>query len=72
MAGTWSAAVEVTSQSIQPYVDPETGVQLPNQDLTFHSAAIAPDGTVYVAWDRASSPTTGEIDIVKSSDGGVT
>ncbi|HVD56205.1 MAG TPA: hypothetical protein VNC17_05135 [Thermoleophilaceae bacterium] len=69
---TWSEPVEVVSQPIQPYLDPETGDQLPNQDLTFHSAAIAPDGTVYVAWDRASSPTTGEIDIVKSSDGGVT
>ena len=69
---TWSAPVEVTSQPIQLYLDPETGDQLPNQDLTFHSAAIAPDGTVYVAWDHASSPTTGEIDIVKSSDGGVT
>lgn len=69
---TWSEPFEVVSQPIQPYVDPETGDQLPNQDLTFHSAAIAPDGTVYVAWDRASSPTTGGIDIVKSSDGGVT
>jgi hypothetical protein len=69
---SWSEPLEVTSQSIQPYLDPETGDQLSNQDLTFHSAAIAPDGTVYVAWDRASSPATGTIDIVKSSDGGVT
>jgi hypothetical protein len=70
--GTWSEPLEVASQPIQPYLDPETRDQLPNQDLTFHGAAIAPDGTVYVAWDHASSPTTGEIDIVKSSDGGVT
>ena len=69
---TWSEPLEVASQPIQPYLDPETGDQLPNQDLTFHSAAIAPDGTLYVAWDHASSPTTGEIDIVKSSDGGAT
>jgi Neuraminidase (sialidase) len=69
---TWSEPVEVVSQPIQLYLDLETGDQLPNQDLTFHSAAIAPDGTVYVAWDHASSPTTGEIDIVKSSDGGAT
>jgi hypothetical protein len=69
---TWSAPVQVVSQPIQPYFDPETGDQLPNQDLTFHSAAMAPDGTVYVAWDRASSGTSGTIDIAKSSDGGVT
>jgi hypothetical protein len=68
---SWSAPVEVASQSIQPYLDPETGDQLPNQDMTFHSAAIAPDGTVYVAWDRASSPTTGTIDIATSTDGGL-
>jgi hypothetical protein len=69
---TWSAPVEVVSQPVQPYFDPETGDQLPNQDLTFHSAAIAPDGTVYVAWDRASSGTSGTIDIAQSRDGGMT
>jgi hypothetical protein len=69
---TWSAPVQVAAQPIQPYLDPETGDQLPNQDLTFHSAAIGPDGTVYVAWDRDSSATSGTIDIAKSSDGGVT
>jgi hypothetical protein len=69
---TWSTPVQVVQQSIQPYFDPETGDQLPNQDLTFHSAAIAPDGTIYVAWDRASSGTTGMIDVLTSSDGGVT
>jgi hypothetical protein len=69
---TWSTPVEVTSQPIAPIADPETGDALSNQDLTFHSAAIGPDGTVYVAWDRDSSATSGTIDIAKSSDGGVT
>ena len=66
----WSLPVQVASQPVAPIPDPETGDALPNQDLTFHSAAIAPDGTVYVAWDRDSTATTGTIDIVKSSDGG--
>jgi hypothetical protein len=68
---TWSAPVQVAAQPIAPIPDPETGDALPNQDLTFHSAAVAPDGTVYVAWDRDSSATSGTIDIAKSSDGGL-
>ncbi|MEA2235023.1 MAG: hypothetical protein QOD83_4839 [Solirubrobacteraceae bacterium] len=68
---TWDAPVQVASQPIAPIPDPETGDALPNQDLTFHSAAIAPDGTVYVAWDRDSSATSGTIDIAKSSNGGI-
>lgn len=69
---TWSTPVQVTSQPIGFIPDPETGDALSNQDLTFHSAAIAPDGTVYVAWDRDSSATSGTIDIAKSRDGGAT
>ncbi len=69
---TWSAPVPVASQPIAPIPDPETGDALSNQDLTFHSAAIAPDGTVYVAWDHDSSATSGTIDIAKSTDGGIT
>jgi hypothetical protein len=66
---TWDAPVQVASQPIAPIPDPETGDALPNQDLTFHSAATAPDGTVYVAWDRDSSATSGKIDIARSSNG---
>ena len=69
---TWSAPVEVTSQPIQSYSDPETGLPLSNQDLVIHSAAVAPDGSVYVVWDRPSSPASGTIDIAKSRDGGLT
>jgi hypothetical protein len=68
---TWDAPVQVTSQPIAPIPDPETGDALPNQDLTFHSAAIAPDGRIYVAWDRDSSATSGTIDIATSSNGGL-
>jgi hypothetical protein len=69
---TWSPPVEVASQPIQPYFDPETGLPLSNQDLVIHSAAVAPDGAVYIAWDRPSSATSGTIDIAKSRDGGLT
>jgi hypothetical protein len=68
---TWDAPVPVASQPIAPIPDPETGDALPNQDLTFHSAAIAPNGTVYVAWDRDITAASGTIDIVKSKDGGL-
>jgi hypothetical protein len=69
---TWSAPVRVVSQPLAPYADPETGDALPNQDLTFHSAAVGPDGTIYVAWDRNSSATSGTIDITRSRDAGRT
>ena len=68
---TWLPPVQIVSQPIQTFLDPETGQQLPNQDSTIHSAAVAPDGTVYVAWDRDSSATSGAIDIAESSDGGI-
>ncbi len=68
----WSSPVEAASESIQPFADPETGQALSNMDMTFHSAAIGPDGTIYVAWDRDTSPTSGTIKFVKSSDGGLT
>jgi hypothetical protein len=69
---TWSAPVQIASQPIQAYFDPETGLPLSNQDLVIHSAAVAPDGSVYIAWDRPSSATSGTIDIAKSGDGGLT
>jgi hypothetical protein len=69
---TWLPAVRVASQPIQPIFDPETGEQLPNQDLIIHSAAVAPDGSVDIAWDDDSSATTGQLDVARSRDGGLT
>jgi hypothetical protein len=69
---TWSPAVQVASQPIQPIFDAETGEQLPNQDLIIHSAAVAPDGSVDIAWDHDSSGTTGQIDVARSRDAGRT
>jgi hypothetical protein len=40
--------------------------------MSFFSAATAPDGTLYVAWDRDTSPTSGTVEIVSSSDDGRT
>lgn len=68
---TWSTPVKAVAQQVQPVADPETGVALSNQDMTFHSATVAPDGNVYVAWDHDTAATTGTIEIAKSTDGGI-
>jgi len=67
---TWPAPRVVTSEVIRPFADPETGQSLSNQDMTFFSAATGPDGTIYVAWDRDTSPTSGTVEFVSSRDGG--
>jgi hypothetical protein len=68
---TWSAPVAITSQPTFRFQD-ETGTELSNVDMFGTSAAVAPDGTVYAAWDHDTSPTSGTIDIVHSHDGGRT
>jgi len=66
---TWLPAVLVGSKPIpQDLVDPETGLPLPQPG--FPSAAVAPDGTVYVIFEDSTSPTTGAIGIARSRDGG--
>lgn len=68
---TWLPAVQVGSKPIpQDLVDPETGLPLPQPG--FPSAAVAPDGTVYVAFEDSTSPTTGAIGIARTRDGGRT
>jgi hypothetical protein len=67
---TWAPPRIVVSERIQPFTDPETGQALSNQDMSFFSAATAPDGTLYVAWDRDTSPTSGTVEFVRSCDGG--
>jgi hypothetical protein len=69
---TWRAPQVVASEPIQAFTDPETGQSLSNQDMSFFSAATAPDGTLYVAWDRDTSPTSGTVELVSSSDDGRT
>jgi hypothetical protein len=67
---TWLPPVEIGSMPIVPLADPETGEQLPQPG--FLSAAASPDGTVYVVWERQSSPTSGAIDVGRSTNGGST
>jgi hypothetical protein len=69
---TWPAPHVVASESIQPFSDPETGQPLSNQDMSYFSAATAPDGTLYVAWDRDTSARSGTVEFVSSSDDGRT
>jgi hypothetical protein len=51
-----------------PIVDPETGILLPQPG--FPSAAVAPDGTVYVAVEHNTSASSGGIGVARSRDGG--
>jgi hypothetical protein len=67
---TWLPAVEVGSKPIPDVVDPETGLPLPSPG--FPSAAVAPDGTVYVAFEDSRSLTSGAVGVASSRDGGRT
>jgi hypothetical protein len=68
---TWSPPVAIASQATGRFAD-EAGTELSNVDMFGTSVALAPDGTVYAAWDHDTSATTGAIDIVSSRDGGRT
>jgi hypothetical protein len=65
---TWLPAVEIAAEPIRMFFDPETGEELPQPQ--FPSAAVAPDGSVYVAVESDSSPASGSIAVVRSRDGG--
>jgi hypothetical protein len=67
---TWDAAVAVAVQPVGAFEDPESGVELPQPGFT--SPAIAPDGTVYIASEGSTSPTSGAITVSQSRDGGRT
>ena len=67
---TWQSAVQAGSKPIFPeFLDPETGDVLPQP--AFESAAVAPDGTVYVAFEDSRSASSGAIGVVRSLDGGL-
>jgi hypothetical protein len=67
---TWLPPVLAGSQPIQMFFDPETGNEYPQPG--FPSAAVAPDGTVYVANEHDSSVSSGAITVARSRDGGRT
>ena len=67
---TWLPPVEVGPHlPLMEFVHPEFGY-LPQPH--FPSAAVAPDGTAYVAFENNSSVTSGGIGVAKSRDGGLT
>jgi hypothetical protein len=69
---TWLPPVEAGSRPLaesQP-LDPETGEELPQPG--YPSSAVAPDGTVYVAFEDSPSAGAGGIDVFRSRDGGLT
>lgn len=67
---TWQPAVLAGSQPIGMFFDPETGDEYPQPG--FPSAAVAPDGTVYIATERDTSVSAGGIGVARSRDGGLT
>jgi hypothetical protein len=67
---TWQPVVQAGSKPIFPeFLDPETGDVLPQP--AFESAAVAADGTVYVAFEDSRSASSGAIGVVRSLDGGL-
>ena len=68
---TWLPPVEAGFKPLtDEFHDPETGDILPQPG--FPSSAVGPDGTVYVAFENSTSPTSGGIGILKSVNGGRT
>jgi hypothetical protein len=65
---TWTAPVEILASPLPGFVDPETGEELPQPQ--FENLAVAPDGSIYVTVEANSSPSTGEIVVARSRDGG--
>lgn len=66
---TWAPAVRFLSQPVETFFDPEHSEEELPQPL-FPSAAVAPDGSVYVAVERPTSASSGAIGVFKSRDGG--
>lgn len=67
---TWLPAVQAGSKPVFEFHDPETGALLPQPG--FPSTAVAPDGTVYIAFEDSRSPSSGAIGVARSRDGGRT
>jgi hypothetical protein len=65
---SWSTPVQIGSQPVQQFFDPDSGLELPNAG--FPSAAVAPDGTAYVAFEAPTSVRSGAIGVARSRDGG--
>jgi hypothetical protein len=67
---TWQPSIVAGSIPLPGEVtDPETGEPLPQPG--FPTSAVAPDGTVYIAFENSTSVSSGAIGIATSRDGGV-
>ena len=67
---TWQQPLEVASQPVGRFTDPDSGIELPQPG--FFNAVVAPDGTVYAAFEASSSPSAGAIRVARSQDAGRT
>jgi hypothetical protein len=68
---TWLPAVQAgPRRPLLGFFDPDTGTEFPQPH--FPSAAVAPDGTAYVAFEDNRSVSSGAIGILRSRDGGRT
>jgi hypothetical protein len=68
---TWLPAVQAgPRRPLMGFFDPQTGLAFPQPH--FPSAAVAPDGTAYVAFEDNRSASSGAIGILRSRDGGRT
>jgi BNR repeat protein len=65
---TWTAPVEIAAAPLAGFVDPETGEELPQPQ--YENVAVAPDGSLYVAVEANTSPSTGAVSVSRSRDGG--
>jgi hypothetical protein len=68
---TWLPAVPAGAKPLpdSEIFDPETGDILPQPG--YPSSAIAPDGTVYIAFEDSRTADSGSIGVVSSRDGGL-
>jgi hypothetical protein len=64
---TWQPAVQAGSKPVFTFQD-EKGEELPQPG--FPSAAVAPDGAVYIAFEDSRSPSSGSVGVLRSLDGG--
>jgi hypothetical protein len=68
---TWLPAVQAgPRRPLLGFFDPQTGLEFPQAH--FPSAAVAPDGTAYLAFEDNRSASSGAIGILRSRDGGRT
>ena len=66
---SWSGAVKIADIAPFPPIDPDTGKVVRAYPVI--SAAVAPDGGVYVAWNEIPTPSTGsQVLFARSIDGG--